>query len=162
MALFEKDGHLTVKGNHYQVGELLEMLPYVKGENLANFLQSIGLNIPRKMRMGVLKNVLKTSVEKTIEERKSLADEMGYRLTWFAKYTDTQLVNLLEWYKSPSLSQVYLQELWNVLLPYLVEKGVAEGDLETLFTLAEAAFKKKEKVLSKEFNDALNKVLFDV
>src|SRR5690606_38185880 len=49
-----------------------------------------------------------------------------------------------------------------VLLPYLVEKGVAEGDLETLFTLAEAAFKKKEKVLSKEFNDALNKVLFDV
>ncbi|MBN3490571.1 hypothetical protein JV173_03480 [Acholeplasma equirhinis] len=161
MALFDKEGHLTVKDKHFIVGDLQEKLVYVKGEYISKFLQDIGLNIPRKMRMAALKNILKEAVEKTIEERKTLADEMGYRLTWFSRYTDTQLVNLLEWYKSPSLSLKYLEDFWKLLLPYLVEKGVAENDLLRLFDHAEQQAKSGERVLTKEFNDALDKNLYD-
>ena len=161
MALFDKEGYLIVKDKQFVVGDVLAKLSHVKGEYLAKFLQDIGLNIPRKMRMGALKNVLRESVEKTIEERKSLADEMGYRLTWFSRYTDTQLVHLLEWYKNPGLSAKYLDEFWKLLLPYLVEKGLAEADLLRLFEQAEADAKAKQVVSSNEFNTALDKVLFD-
>lgn len=160
MAQFDKDGHLIVKGNQYQVGELTNKLILMQGEELVEFLKRVGLNIPRKLRMGVLKNVLRQSVEKTIEERKSLADEMGYRLTWFSRYTDSQLVNLLEWYKSPSLSKKYLEEIWVALLAYMVDKGVSEADLHQLFT---DALNLEESPLpsTKQFNQELEDVLYD-
>lgn len=160
MAQFDKDGHLIVKGKQYQVGELTEKLILMQGEELVSFLQSVGLNVPRKLRMGVLKNVLRQSVEKTIEERKSLADEMGYRLTWFSRYTDSQLVNLLEWYKSPSLSKRYLEDLWVALLSYMVDKGVSEADLNQLFN---RAFELQNRSIqsTKIFNQQFEDVLFD-
>src|SRR5690554_7903864 len=108
--MFDKDGSLRVKGQLYNVGNLLDHLIFVPGDYLANFLKNIGLTVPRKLRIKVLKTVLKKPVERTIEERKSLADEMGYRLTWFSRFTDTQLVNLLEWYKDSNLSREYLIE----------------------------------------------------
>src|SRR5690606_7731234 len=123
--------------------------------------QEIGLSIPRKLRMGILKNLLREPVLQTIEERKTLADEIGYRLTWFSKFTDSQLVNLLERYKSPSLSHKYLEDFWNVVLPYLVEKGVGELDLFKLFTQARVDQKAGVLPSTKDFNKALNPVLFD-
>ncbi|VEU82573.1 hypothetical protein [Acholeplasma hippikon] len=161
MAQFDKGGHLIVKGKQYQIGDLVGKLIYIPGNHLANYLQDIGLNIPRKLRMGVLKNVLRQSVEKTIEERKSLADEMGYRLTWFSRYTDSQLVNLLEWYKSPSLSRKYLEEFWVVLLGHLVEKGVSENDLLYLFEEATKAETTHVLPQSKQFNQQIEDVLYD-
>lgn len=160
MAQFDKDGHLIVKGKQYLVGDLVSKLIFMQGDQLVSYLQGIGLNIPRKLRMGVLKKVLRKSVEKTIEERKSLADEMGYRLTWFSRYTDSQLVNLLEWYKDPSLSKKYLEDYWVVLLGHFVEKGVSEDDLVNLF---DDAKKLQTKTLpqTKLFNQQLEDVLYD-
>ena len=113
---------------------MVTKLSFVSGTYLVDFLQSIGLTLPRKLRMNVLFKVLKEPVERTIEERKSLADEMGYRLTWFSKFTDTQLVNLLEWYKSTSLGNLYLTGFWRDFLDYIVVKGVSDSDIDRLFT----------------------------
>lgn len=161
MALFDKEGQLTVKDESFNVGELIRNLTYISGSYFAQFLQEIGLSIPRKLRMGILKNLLREPVQQTIEERKTLADEIGYRLTWFSRFTDSQLVNLLEWYKSPSLQHKYLEDFWTVVLPFLVEKGVSELDLYKLFTRAKVDEKAGILPTTKEFNKALNVVMFD-
>lgn len=158
--MFDKDGSLRVKGQLYNVGNLLDHLIFVPGDYLANFLKNIGLTVPRKLRIKVLKTVLKKPVERTIEERKSLADEMGYRLTWFSRFTDTQLVNLLEWYKDSNLSREYLIEFWRELLSYFVDKGVSENDL---LTLINEAYKNAGKtVFTKEFNQQINPIFYDL
>jgi|GEM_PF-1924002 len=161
MAIFNKEGMLVTKKGKNQVDELVGKLSFVSETYLVNFLQVIGLSIPRKLRMKVLTEVLKDSVKHTIEERKSLADEMGYRLTWFSKFTDTQLVNLLEWYKSPSLGNHYLVGFWKDLLNFMVLKGVGDSDLERLFKEAEAAEKAGKRPTTKSFNKALDAVLYD-
>ncbi len=161
MALFDREGQLTVKDESFNVGELIRNLTYISGSYFAQFLQEIGLSIPRKLRMGILKNLLREPVQQTIEERKTLADEVGYRLTWFSRFTDSQLVNLLEWYKSPSLQHKYLEDFWTVVLPFLVEKGVSELDLYKLFTRAKIDEKAGILPTTKEFNKALNVVMFD-
>nr|WIF87915.1 hypothetical protein QOL21_05355 [Acholeplasma laidlawii] len=145
----------------YQVDDLVTKLSFVSGTYLVDFLQSIGLTLPRKLRMNVLFKVLKEPVERTIEERKSLADEMGYRLTWFSKFTDTQLVNLLEWYKSTSLGNLYLTGFWRDFLDYIVVKGVSDSDIDRLFTEADNAIKTNKRPLTLDFNKALNAVLYD-
>ncbi|WP_026400163.1 hypothetical protein [Acholeplasma equifetale] len=158
--MFDKDGSLRVKGQLYNVGNLLDHLIFVPGDYVANFLKNIGLTVPRKLRIKVLKTVLKKPVERTIEERKSLADEMGYRLTWFSRFTDTQLVNLLEWYKDSNLSREYLIEFWRELLSYFVDKGVSENDL---LTLINEAYKNAGKtVFTKEFNQQINPIFYDL
>lgn len=161
MALFNKEGLLVTKKGKYQVDDLVSKLTFVSGDYLVTFLQSIGLSVPRKMRMKVLSEVLKDPVAKTIKERKSLADEMGYRLTWFSKFTDTQLVNLLEWYKSTSLGNLYLSGFWKELLNYMVNKGVGDDDLERMFNAATAAEKAGKRPATGKFNDEINVVLYD-
>lgn len=161
MALFNKEGLLVTKKGKYQVDDLVSKLTFVSGDYLVTFMQSIGLTVPRKMRMKVLSEVLKDPVAKTIEERKSLADEMGYRLTWFSKFTDSQLVNLLEWYKSTSLGNLYLSGFWKELLNYMVNKGVGDDDLERLFSAANAAEKNGKRPATGKFNDEINVVLYD-
>lgn len=161
MAVFNKEGLFVTKKGKYQVDDLVTKLSFVSGTYLVDFLQSIGLTLPRKLRMNVLFKVLKEPVERTIEERKSLADEMGYRLTWFSKFTDTQLVNLLEWYKSTSLGNLYLTGFWRDFLDYIVVKGVSDSDIDRLFTEAENAIKTNKRPLTLDFNKALNAVLYD-
>lgn len=161
MAVFNKEGLFVTKKGKYQVDDLVTKLSFVSGTYLAEFLQSIGLTIPRKLRMNVLSRVLKEPVERTIEERKSLADEMGYKLTWFSKFTDSQLVNLLEWYKSTSLGNLYLTGFWRDFLDYIVVKGVSDSDIERLFIEADNAIKSNKRPLTLDFNKALNSVLYD-
>ncbi|OED28284.1 hypothetical protein [Acholeplasma laidlawii] len=161
MAVFNKEGLFVTKKGKYQVDDLVTKLSFVSGTYLAEFLQSIGLTIPRKLRMNVLSKVLKEPVERTIEERKTLADEMGYKLTWFSKFTDTQLVNLLEWYKSTSLGNLYLTGFWRDFLDYIVVKGVSDSDIERLFIEADNSIKSNKRPLTLDFNKALNTVLYD-
>jgi hypothetical protein len=161
MAVFSKEGLLVTKNGRFQVEELVNKLSFVSGTYLAEFLQLIGLSVPRKLRMSVLSSVLKDPVEQTIEERKTLADEMGYRLTWFNKFTETQLVNLLEWYQSPSLGNLYLVGFWQEILSYMVKKGVGDNDLERLFKAADSAIGSNKRPITKSFNQALDKILYD-
>lgn len=161
MALITNNGNLNLKGKQYILADFVSNLGYVSGIYIVSFLKEIGLTIPRKLRMNVLKQVLNDSVLKTIDERKTLADEMGYRLTWFHRYTDTQLVNLLEWYKSPSLNNNYIHDLNHAMVSYLVDSGVADNEIEKLMDYASGQAKVGKKTNVKEFNTELNAVLFD-
>lgn len=161
MALLDTNSSLIVNEKKYNVGDLLNALVKVPGNYLVDFLKEQGLTIPRKLRIGVLKQILKGPILQTIEERKTLADEMGYRLTWFSRYTDTQLVNLLEWYKDLKLSEEYLYSLWSALIPYFIDKGVAENNLEVLFNYANSLGKNAAIVSTSDFNKVFNEVLFD-
>src|SRR5690606_10242811 len=100
-------------------------------------------------------------VLKTIEERKTLADEIGYRLTWFSSYSDSQLVNLLEWFKSQSLSRTYLEAFWFALLQYLVKEGLSEYDLSRLFKQAKEFEKQGNLPVTRDFNKLINPIFYD-
>ncbi|WP_025724626.1 Rho termination factor N-terminal domain-containing protein [Acholeplasma granularum] len=161
MAIINKEGLIVTRDSKYQVSDLIQRLSFISETYVLEFLQSIGLSVPRKLRMNALKDVLKEPVAKTIQERKTLADEMGYRLTWFNKFTDSQLVNLLEWYNSPSLNNHYIQSFWRLLLNYMVTAGVSDTDLNRLFSESEVAYKNNKRPTSNNFNLALDKVLYD-
>ena len=137
MSRLNLDSNIVVSGKTYLVSELVEQLAYLPSEEFSNFLKGIGLTIPKKLKIAVLKKVLADPVAKTIEERANLADELGYRLSWFLRYSEYQLENLLKFYNSTSLNRFYLQTLWHELLNYMMVKKVDDKDLFELVQLAQ-------------------------
>lgn len=161
MARFEDKGQLTIKKQTFVVEDVLDSLRFLPGKEVASFFADIRLSIPRKIRITVLKNVLRDSVQKTKNERASLADEVSYRLLWFERFTDTQLVNLLEFYRDNNLSKNYLLELWRAILGYFIEKGVSEGHI---LGLLERSFEAKVNAFlvdTKTYNEDINSIFYD-
>lgn len=159
MSKLNFDSNLVIANQNHLVRDLVANLANLPSEEVAGFLRSIGLTIPKQIRIAVLKNVLADPVAKTIEERANLADELGYRLSWFARYSEYQLESLLKFYNSTSLNRRYLELLWQELLNYMVEKKVDEKDLDKLINLANQFETFDEDILS--FNLALKNFFYD-
>lgn len=137
MSRLKRDSNIVVAGTTYKVGDLVAQLANLPSSEVVGFLRAIGLTIPKKIRIAVLKKVLDKPVSETIAERANLADELGYRLTWFFRYSEYQLENLLKFYNSPSLNRMYLERLWQELLNYMKDKSVSDRDLKVLVDLSE-------------------------
>lgn len=154
---------LTIKGQNYKSEEMVKQLIYIPADNIVAFFQDIALNIPRQLRIDALRAVLEGPALKTREERKALADEMGYRLSYFSRYTETQLINLLEFYKDNNLRREYFIKLWELLLLYIIDKKVAENDLARLVLEAEryATQKDREIPSSLKYNNTINPLFYD-
>lgn len=152
----------TVKGTLYQSDQVAKSLAYLSSERTVEFFQETGLNVPRSLRIEALQEVLVEPVKTTIKERKGLADEVGYKLTFFKEFTESQLVNLLEFYNDSALSRAYLELLWTSLIDYVVEKRTAsDNTLETLFLDASKAHKNGVLPATKSFNIAIDSYFFD-
>lgn len=119
---------IVVKKKTYTLRELVDKLASLPSEVVTEFFSLIGLTVPRKLRMHALRETLKEHVYKTIEERESLADELGYRLSWFKRYSEHQLENLLKFYDDKKLNQEYVERLWVLLVDYLLDKKVSEDE----------------------------------
>ena len=160
MSKLQKNTTIVINGVEYVVNDLVSKLAFLPSEEFSNFLKGIGLTVPKKLKIEVLKDVLHEAVSKTIEERANLADELGYRLTWFLRYSEFQLENLLKFYNSTSLNKKYLEELWVELLAYMMDKKVDDKDFHKLVETS-----KKYKELSDEdileYNLALKDSFYD-
>lgn len=163
MAKLENDDKIIVNDQTFVVSDLLDQFVVIDGETTANFFKSINLTVPRIVRISTLKDILRGPVAQIKAERANLADELGYRLLWFERYTDTQLVNLLEFYnnKKSDITSAYLYEFWRNILGYLVDRGISEDDIKQLISLAEIAKRTKKKVNSAEFNERINPIFHD-
>jgi hypothetical protein len=127
---------IVINNQSYVMKDLVSKLANLPSSEFSNFLKNIGLTVPKKLKMAVLKRILKEPVSKTIEERAKLADELGYRLSWFSRFSEYQLENLLKFYKSVSLNKAYLETLWLELFNYMMEKKVSDVDLHKLVLLS--------------------------
>src|SRR5690554_1234028 len=102
---------IQLKGQSYDKQELVNQLIFIPAKTIVGFFNDVGLNVPRQLRIDSLRETLSASAAKTREERQSLADEMGFRLRFFHRFSEIQLVNLLEYYKDNSLKKEYLISL---------------------------------------------------
>ncbi|MGI6782049.1 MAG: hypothetical protein ACOX56_04430 [Acholeplasmataceae bacterium] len=137
MNKLNRDSNIVINNESYLMQDLVSKLANLPSNEFSNFLKNIGLTVPKKLKIAVLKEVLREPVNKTIKERANLADELGYRLSWFSRFSEYQLENLLKFYNSTSLNRHYLETLWLELFNYMMEKRVSDVDLHELVLLAD-------------------------
>lgn len=160
MSRLNKDSNIVIDGTSFLMKDLVSDLANLPSEDFSKFLKNIGLTVPKKLKIAVLKKVLKDPVDKTIAERANLADELGYRLSWFLRYSEFQLESLLKFYNSKSLNKHYLETLWLELFNYMMDKKVSDKDLSVLVKLSKSYDSMSdEDVLS--YNLALKESFYD-
>lgn len=159
MSKLNYGGKIVVMKKDYEVSQVIDSVINLPSENVRGFFQKIGLTVPKSLRIKVLKEVLNDPVEKTLIERANLADELGYRLSWFDHFSEYQLESLLKFYKSVSLNKRYLSELWLHLFTYMIDKKVNEKEIQLL--IAEASEFKEIPSDILAYNLALREIFFD-
>ena len=147
---------IVVKKKTYTLRELVDKLSSLSSEVVKDFFGLIGLTVPRKIRMHALRETLKETVYKTIEERESLADELGYRLSWFKRYSEYQLENLLKYFNDEKLNKEYLERLWVLLIDYLLDKKVSEDEF---INFINKKVKNEDDIHT--YNEKINPIFFD-
>lgn len=157
MTLLSKTDTFLVRKKQFNVAEVLDNLIYLDGQTVLEFYQSVGLSIPRKLRMGALKRALEPYVKAKHVALSTLSDEVNYRLGWYEHFTESQLVNLVPLFKSDDLVKEAREELWLLLLSYMFYRQVSEHDTLRLFA------NKPGLVIqdTKTFNQTLNPLFFD-
>lgn len=163
MTKLTKASHIRVGDKEVSVEEMINALIYLPGEQVLGFFQSIGLMVPRKVRMVALRRVLDPYVKAKHVALATLSDEVNYRLGWYQNFSETQLVNLLPMFNDKELIYQFRQVLWFMLLEYLIDKKVGEEDTLRLITAANnhvlVAGKIFEDVIA--FNEVINPLFFD-
>jgi hypothetical protein len=132
MPKFSRDTEVLVGEKTLKIEEILKSIIYLPASNVFDFFKSIGLNIPRELRIYVLRENLREIVAETRKSRLTLADELNYRLSWFSEFTETQLENLLVFFNDQKITKRYLEDLWTDLFGYMVDKKVPPFELEKL------------------------------
>ena len=147
----------------YELKNVVKHLYSLEPNDVIDFFKSLSLNMPRRLRMDVIKEVLKNKVKQTREESDSLADELNYRLQWFKEYSDTQCVNLLKYYDLDDTNVSFMESLWIAIINYMIESGVSEEHMSELFKNAEENSKKKGLGFSdiKAYNNAIDDIFYD-
>ncbi len=163
MPKLSKESMIKVGTNERKIDELIKTLIYLPVEQVVSFFQDIGLTIPRELRIYVLKETLRQRVAETRRSRGTLADELNYRLSWFAEFSETQLENLLEFFDDEVLVKQFLEDFWTDVLGYMVDKQVPANDIERLVDESVNYVKDKGLVFPdiKKYNRALSVLFYD-
>ena len=163
MEVLKLESSITLNKKTYELKDVVKHLYSLAPRDIVDFFKSLSLNMPRRLRMEVIKEVLKDKVKQTRAERDSLADELNYRLQWFKEYSDTQCVNLLKYYDLDDTNVSFMESFWIAIINYMIERGVSEEHLSELFKKAEKNSKKKGLGFSdiKAYNDAIDDIFYD-
>ncbi len=163
MPKLNKESTILVGTKEQKIGDLIKTLPFLPAEQVVNFFQEIGLTIPRELRIYVFKETLRMRVAETRRSRGTLADELNYRLSWFAEFSETQLENLLIFFDDEALIRQFLDDFWIDLLGYMVDKQVPANDLKKLVDASVKYVKGKGLVLPdiKNYNRTLSVLFYD-
>lgn len=157
------ESKIVLNKKTFKIREVVKYLYSMSTDDVVAFFKAISLNMPRRLRMDAIKDVLRDKVKQTRKERDSLADELNYRLKWFKEYSDTQLINLLSYYNLTETNDLFMQTFWLSVLNYLLERGLSEKHLNDLLSKAEKNAKKNGIGYSdvKVYNEALGEIFYD-
>ncbi len=159
MAILKREDAVKINKKTLNVGEVIDELVKLPSLDIKIFFQTLGLSIPRKLRMDVLRTVLDPYKEDQEQIRK-LSDEMRYRIGWYANFSDAQLVNLLPKFNDGKLIKEFKLQLWLELFNYIVVKKVSEVEIAKLYDKAKELSKgTSENILA--YNAQLNPLFFD-
>ncbi len=163
MPKLSKESTVKVGTKEMKIEALIKTLIYLPAEQVVSFFQDIGLTIPRELRIYVLKETLRKRVAETRRSRGTLADELNYRLSWFAEFSETQLENLLVFFDDEALVKRFIEDFWIDLLGYMVDKQVPTNDIKRLVDQSVAHVKEDGLILPdiKSYNRALSILFYD-
>ncbi len=158
-----RESKIFVGNKEFKVDDLLKTIIYLPADSVNQFFTGIGLTIPREIRIYVLRELLREKVAETRKSRLTLADELNYRLSWFAEFSETQLENLLIFYDDMELFKYYLEDLWVELFGYMLDKKVTPLDFKHLYdsSLAHVRNVGLELPDLKTYNLEIKRLFFD-
>lgn len=163
MAVLTKSSTVIIGTKQVEVDELINTLIYLPAEKVVSFFQSLGLLVPRKLRMIALRSVLDNVVRSKQIVSQTLSDEVNYRLSWYDNFSESQLEGLLPLFKDDDLEKNYRVNLWLRLLTYMFDKQVSESDFFNLIDESKNHFANVGPVFEEttEYNQNLNPIFFD-
>ncbi len=163
MEKLTRESIFFIADEEVRVKELLPQLTNLPANQAVKYFQSIGLMLPRKLRMNVLKQALNPYVTSKVIVTQMLSDEVNYRLRWYENFAETQLVNLMPLFKDEKLFENYKDLFWLAILDYMFEKRVSESNFEYLFQFIKIVLQEKGSEIenSVKYNQALNPLFFD-
>ncbi|MBN2268814.1 MAG: hypothetical protein V3569_00615 [Acholeplasmataceae bacterium] len=158
-----RESKIFVGNKEFKVDDLLKTIIYLPADSVNQFFTGMGLTIPREIRIYVLRELLREKVAETRKSRLTLADELNYRLSWFAEFSETQFENLLIFYDDMELFKYYLEDLWVELFGYMLDKKVTPLDFKHLYDLSLAHVRNVGLELPelKTYNLAIKRLFFD-
>lgn len=157
----------------YSIDELVENLVNVPGDEIANLLAELDINIPRSIRFNALQKVLFPVLEQEYNDLlKAESDVEGperleesrrqTRLRWIDSFSETQFENELFKFNDKDLDRKYLFEFWKRLINFLLKEGVPK---QTLATFIERSIQKYQRNQgtppTRLFNKAVEPFIYD-
>lgn len=163
MPRLTRESNIMVGNKEFKVEDLLKTIIYLPAAKVKSYFMDLGLTIPRELRMYVLKENLREKVVETRKSRKTMADEINYRLSWFTEFSETQLENLLVFFDDEFIFRNFLEDFWTDVLGYMVEKHVLARDFKNLYDLSIDHVKKNGVTLPsiKTYNREIKDIFYD-
>lgn len=163
MAILTMLSEIKLGDKKTKVESMVHTLMYYPADKVVRFFESIGLTVPRKLRMTALRKELDGYVTSRQIVQQSLSDEVNYRLSWYDYFSESQLVGLVPLFKSEELERKSRESLWLDLVSYLIEKRVPERELVSFVNESKNHFANIGPVLedSQSYHDKLNSIFID-
>jgi len=156
-----KQRTIKVNKRNYTYEELATMFSKLDAEYIVSFLTNLNLRIPRALKVIAFKDALLKPVVETRKELKTVTDLKNYQLSWFRKFTEFQLEELIENdYNYKAVIDNYTSSLWVVLIDYLIQKDISEKEMNKLIKDSSGKYNKTKDI--KKFNQELNQISFDI
>jgi hypothetical protein len=157
----------------YSIDEIAENLVNVPGEEIANFLSELDINIPRSIRFNSLQKVLFPVLQQEYNDLlKSESDAEGperleesrrqTRLTWIDSFSETQFENEIYKFNNKDLEREFLSEFWKRLLNFLLKEAVPKEDIANFIEKASKKYEKNQGTPPlRLFNKAIEPFIYD-
>ena len=157
----------------YSIDEIAKNLVNVPGDEIANFLSELDINIPRSIRFNSLQQVLfpvlqqeyndllKPDSEADGPERLEESRRLT-RLTWIDSFSETQFENEIYKFNNKELDKEFLFEFWKRLLNFLIKEAVPKEDIATFVEKVSAKYENNQATPPlRLFNKAIETLIYD-
>lgn len=129
MTILSMNSEVKMGDQQVKVDSVIQTLMFFPAEKVVRFFESIGLTVPRRVRMNALRKELDSYVTSRQIVQQTLSDEVNYRLSWYDNFSESQLINLIPQFRSSDLEKKTLESLWLSLLTYLIDRKVPSKEL---------------------------------
>ena len=157
----KRESTFYIKNREFKVEDVLPYLITIPGNYLSDSLSENGLSIPKSDRTQALKKALRDNVIKEVNENKN----KEWVEIWknFDNFSETLLELTFQEMNLKPLRTVYYEELWLVLMEYLLFRRTHEDLLETFIKVSTGKIVTDGKTIPSvsTFNKETENVFFD-
>lgn len=157
----------------FSIDEIAENLVNVPGEEIANFLNELDINIPRSIRFNSLQKVLFPVLQQEYNDLlKSDSDADGperleesrrqTRLTWIDSFSETQFENEIYKFNNKDYEREFLFEFWKRLLNFLIKEAIPKEDIAAFIEKVSRKYENNQGTPPlRLFNKAIEPLIYD-